>query len=529
MNRPARRALALAAAVLTALALLLAVPPAVSAASGVTATFTKTQDWGTGYQATYTITNRTSAALSGWTVTFTLPAGQQLGSFWDATQTASGNPVTFANRSYNGSVPANGGTVSFGFNVSYSGAFAPPGNCTVNGAPCDGGGGGGGIAAPSGLTVTGTTASSVSLSWQPVTGAANYLVYRNGTQVTSTAAASATVTGLAAATSYTFTVAAQDPAGATSGQSAPVTAATASSGGGGGGGFAVAPYVDMTNNQEPMLDRAAGAGLKAFTAAFVIGSGCTPIWGDTLPVTSDPTVTGDITRAESEGAQPVVSFGGASGAELAQTCTNLGQLTAAYQSVIDTLHVTHIDFDIEGAGIADTATNNLRFQAINQLEAANPGLAVSVTIPSFPSGPDGNGQAFLRLAAQDGTRISVVNVMAMDYYGSWDSGGADMGAYAAQAAQSTLSLVQSLFPGDGYANVGVTPMIGQNDDPAEVFTEADAQSLAGFAQRNHLGRLAFWSVDRDQPCGGGVSGLPSCSQISQQPLDFTKIFGQYTG
>jgi hypothetical protein len=104
-----------------------------------------------------------------------------------------------------------------------------------------------------------------------------------------------------------------------------------------------------------------------------------------------------------------------------------------------------------------------------------------------------------------------------------------MGAYAVQAAQSTLSLVQSLFPGDGYANVGVTPMIGQNDDPAEVFTEANAQSLVSFAQQNHLGRLAFWSVDRDQPCGGGVSGLPSCSQISQQPLDFTRIFSQYTG
>jgi chitinase len=38
-----------------------------------------------------------------------------------------------------------------------------------------------------------------------------------------------------------------------------------------------------------MLNEAATqAGLKAFSAALVIGSGCTPIWGDTLPVTSDP-------------------------------------------------------------------------------------------------------------------------------------------------------------------------------------------------------------------------------------------------
>jgi hypothetical protein len=277
-----------------------------------------------------------------------------------------------------------------------------------------------------------------------------------------------------------------------------------------------------------MLDQAATqAGLKAFTTAFVIGSGCTPIWGDTLPVTSDPTVTGEITKAESEGATPIVSFGGESGIELAQSCTNLSQLEAAYQSVINTLHVTHIDFDIEGAAIADTATNNLRFQAIKELEAANPGLVVSVTIPTFPTGPDSNGDAFLRQASTDGVSISVINVMAMDYYGGFDTSGASMGSYAVEAAQDTLSFVKTIWPGDTYANIGVTPMIGQNDDPAEVFTEANAQTLVSFATANHLGRLAFWSVDRDQPCTGSVSGLPSCSEISQQPLDFTKIFVQY--
>ena len=119
--------------------------------------------------------------------------------------------------------------------------------------------------------------------------------------------------------------------------------------------------------------------------------------------------------------------------------------------------------------------------------------------------------------------------MAMDYYGTWDSGGANMGSYAVQAAQATLAYAQTLWPAMTYANIGITPMIGQNDDPAEIFTEADAQTLVSFAKQNHLGRLGFWSVDRDQPCGGSASGLPACSEISQQPLDFTRIFLQYTG
>ena len=116
--------------------------------------------------------------------------------------------------------------------------------------------------------------------------------------------------------------------------------------------------------------------------------------------------------------------------------------------------------------------------------------------------------------------------MAMDYGSSFTG---DMGQEAISAAESTLGQVQADWPGDSYANIGVTPMIGVNDNSAEVFSEADAQTLVSWADGAHLGRLGFWSVDRDQPCTGSVSGLPSCSEISQNPLDFTKIFDTYSG
>jgi cell division septation protein DedD len=457
------------------------------AAAGLTATFTLIWNWGSGYEAGYTIANNTAAAISGWSVSFDLPAGQQMGNYWNALETASGQHITFTNRDYNQTVPPNGGTVSFGFIVT--GAFSPPVNCMISGSPCAG--------------VSAQASPSPTPSPQQ-------------TGVTPQPTPSPTATPASPSASPT-------PAD-------PSPSATQPSGGdSGAGAFAVAPYVDMTNNQEGMLDQAARGGLKAFTAAFVMGSGCTPIWGDTLPVTDDPNVTGEITRAETEGASPIVAFGGEDGIELAQSCPNLDHLVAAYRSVINALHVTRIDFDIEGAGIAETATNNLRFQAIKALEAANPGLVVSLTIPVLPSGPDNNGQGFLQLAHSDGVNVSVVNVLAMDYNGAFDSGGPNMGTDAIQAAQNTLSFLQTVFPRATYSMVGVTPMIGQNDDSAEVFTEADAHTLVSFAQRNHLGRLAFWSVDRDQPCGGNVSALSQCSMISQQTLDFTKIFDTFTG
>ena len=92
---------------------------------------------------------------------------------------------------------------------------------------------------PSNLAVTGTTASSASLSWSPSTdnvGVAGYRVYRNGVQVGTTSGTTFTDTGLSASTRYTYTVAAYDAAGNVSAQSAGVTATTTSSGGGGGSG-----------------------------------------------------------------------------------------------------------------------------------------------------------------------------------------------------------------------------------------------------------------------------------------------------
>ncbi|MBO0881849.1 MAG: hypothetical protein J2P17_16215 [Mycobacterium sp.] len=291
-------------------------------------------------------------------------------------------------------------------------------------------------------------------------------------------------------------------------------------------GFGLAPYVDLSANSSGMLDSAiTQANLKAYTAAFIIGSGCTPIWGDTLDINNSGS-NAKIARAQSEGAQTIISFGGAAGAELAQSCPNTTSLTSAYQSVINKYHVNHLDFDIEGAAIADSGSINRRFQAINALEANNAGLNISVTIPVLQSGPDGNGTAFLQAAKNNGTRIDLVNIMTMDYGGAVS----DMGAAAISAAQGTVSIARNIWPGFGYASLGITPMIGQNDQAGEIFTLANAQSLVSFANSNGVGRLAFWSVGRDQPCPGGAGGgaSPNCSSISQSTLQFTGIFNGST-
>lgn len=49
------------------------------------------------------------------------------------------------------------------------------------------------------------------------------------------------------------------------------------------------------------------------------------------------------------------------------------------------------------------------------LQAANPGLTVSYTLPVLPAGLTHNGVDLLANAVQRGVRVDVVNVMTMDY------------------------------------------------------------------------------------------------------------------
>nr|WP_329946565.1 glycoside hydrolase family 18 protein [Streptomyces sp. BE147] len=105
----------------------------------------------------------------------------------------------------------------------------------------DGGGNGPGPSipgAPAGLAAGTTTTSSVALSWNAVSGATGYTVYKDGARATAVTGTSATVSGLAADTAYQFSVSATNEAGE-SVKSAAVSARTAKENTGPGPGTSV--------------------------------------------------------------------------------------------------------------------------------------------------------------------------------------------------------------------------------------------------------------------------------------------------
>jgi hypothetical protein len=378
---------------------------------------------------------------------------------------------------------------------------------------------------PTGLTVTGVTSSSVSLSWNASSGATGYKVYQ-GSNVTTVSGTTATVSGLSASTTYSFAVSATNSAGE-SPKSGTVSATTSS-----GppppppGSPRSWPYIDITMATPTLADVARATGQKFFTLAFVLGSsaGCVPAWGGTIDL-NDARITREIADLRALGGDVAVSFGGAAGPYIQQTCPSQAQQVGAIEKVMDTFNVRHIDFDIEASVPFDPMN-----KAIAQVQRERSGTVVSYTL--MVQGDDFGltpslGVDLLKNAKANGVSVGIVNPMTMDFGSSREWGDAVIAA-----SQATLGQMAQIWPEFSSATVhrmlGVTPMIGRNDT-GPIFNQADAQKLITWANGNHIGLVAFWSVGRDNGgCpGGGVS--PTCSSISQSQYEFTKIFGGFTG
>ncbi|MGW6010988.1 glycoside hydrolase family 18 protein [Streptomyces sp. NPDC055210] len=452
-------------------------------AAGVGAAYTKTSDWSTGYTAQYVVANDSAGAKTDWTLEFDLPSGAELSSLWNAESKVSGRHVTVKPPSWDKDGLAKGESVTVGFVVRGSG---DPTGCLVDGAKCS---------VDDGATPepTGRPTQTSSPSPEP-------------TKATATPTATPTAT----ATATKSPTATPTPSGTT------------------GAGFA--PYVDTSLYPAfDLLAHSAATGVKEYNLAFVTdGGGCTPKWGGVTDLAGDA-VAAQIGALRAKGGDVRVSFGGASGSELALNCSSADALAAAYGKAVDAYDLTKVDFDVEGGALPDKAANTRRAQAIAKLQAQHPGLDVSFTLPVMPEGLTQDGVSLLADAKANGVGIATVNIMAMDYGPAYSD---DMGTYAEQAATATQAQIKGvlgLSDSAAWKAVAVTPMIGVNDVASEIFKVEDATQLVAFAKSKGLGWLSLWSATRDKQCAGGTKPTAdaTCSSVLQDANAFSKAFAAY--
>lgn len=282
--------------------------------------------------------------------------------------------------------------------------------------------------APGGLNVSGTTSSSVSLAWNAVSGATGYTVYRDGTKVTAVSGTSATVTGLAASTSYSFQVTATNGAGE-SPRSAAVTGTTNKPNGPGPAlpKHAVTGYWQNFNNGAAVQKLADVQAQYDIIAVAFADATSTP---GAVTFNLDSAGLGgytvdqfkaDIRAKQAAGKKVIVSVGGERGTVAVNDAASAANFANSVYSVMQTYGFDGVDIDLENGLNATYMT-----QALRSL-AAKAGSSLIITMAPQTIDMQSTSNSYFQTALNIKDILTVVN---MQYYNSGSMLGCDGKVYS---------------------------------------------------------------------------------------------------
>jgi hypothetical protein len=306
-----------------------------------------------------------------------------------------------------------------------------------------------------------------------------------------------------------------------------------------------APYYEtyLAPNTPGIATTAQQSGAKYMTLAFLQSTGknsCTLDWnGNSAQPLSY--YASDIAALRTAGGDVIPSFGGYSadqgGTEIADSCTNVSQIAADYESVITTLGVTRLDMDVEAKSLNNTAGIDRRNKAIAMTEAwaASQGIPLQIqyTVPVEQYGLDPNGEAVLQNAVSNGAAVTSVDIMVFDYYIAGE-GTVNMGQAAVNAATNTHTQLMGIFTTLTSAQIwnteGMTLLPGIDDYPkkTEVTSVNDARTMLNFAQQENMNFLSIWAIQRDNGGCPGTRDSNTCSGITQNTWDFSHLLEPFT-
>ncbi|SEO31399.1 glycosyl hydrolase family 18 protein [Actinacidiphila rubida] len=302
-----------------------------------------------------------------------------------------------------------------------------------------------------------------------------------------------------------------------------------------------APYFEAYNG-DSLSGLASQSGNKYLTMAFIQAAtkgSCTPYWnGDSgMPIAS-ANFGSDISTLRASGGDVIPSFGGFTaddtGTEIADSCTDVNSIAAAYEKVITTYDISRIDLDTEDNSLTNTAGIDRRNKAVKAVEdwAAANGRSIqfSYTLPTTTTGLADSGLKVLQNAVSNNARIDVVNIMTFDYY---DGATHNMATDTQTAAQGLHDQLKTLYPSKTdaqlWGSIGVTEMPGIDDyGAAETFTTANATTVYNWAVGKGINTLSFWALQRDNGGCPGTGGSDSCSGTTQSTWQFSHTFEPFT-
>jgi chitinase len=195
--------------------------------------------------------------------------------------------------------------------------------------------------------------------------------------------------------------------------------------------------------------------------------------------------------------------------------------------VINKYSLKAIDLDLEEPEYENTTAINNEVGAAQILQRNNAGLYISITTAGTAAGTGFFGQNVLNTAKADGFTPNNFSIMPFD--GGFN--GASSQIAALNAFHGLLMNTFGWSSATAFQHEGFSGMNGRTDS-AEMFFQADFQSVLNFVQSNGLARFTYWSLNRDRQCNppdnnGSLSG--TCSSVPQGAWDFTKFTAMFGG
>ena len=216
-----------------------------------------------------------------------------------------------------------------------------------------------------------------------------------------------------------------------------------------------------------------------------------------IPDPHEEEIENQIGKIRSNGGDVMASFGGANLTPfwISPSVTE-DSLVETYEEIIKGYSLTHIDFDIEGRGPAESlAPNQLNAAALKRVQA-DTGVTIDLTLPVTISGLDSMGLDVLNAYLQAGVDINVINVMAMLFGG--DEGHSAISATEGlqkQIIQAYSDVDITLTDEEAYSKIGITNSIDK--EGAYTFSLEDAKVVKDYSVDKNIGMLSAWNANRD--------------------------------
>ena len=274
-----------------------------------------------------------------------------------------------------------------------------------------------------------------------------------------------------------------------------------------------------------LMEAKQSAGMTSATLAFAVTRGncaLVPSFINKLP---------EARNYVASGGRLLLSFGGTDGIYAEIACRDDNQLFALMEKVMEDAGTRRLDFDIEGHQLLNTEGTARRARVLARLQAKYPDLYVSFSLPGWLRGFNPPAIDLLNTTQNAGVRIDMVNVMTQSFgvenlrtmVVPSTVGQASVMTFRA-AADQMAAIFRNKSQPELYAMMGITPMIGTNDD-GSTFTLDDARTVADFAKSNGVGLISYWSFQRDQAqATNGFRDLNSFSGVAQSNYEFHSIF-----